>query len=45
MALHQFVYTEDTIDFCIKNENKEEAMKGIRKVYSPESDEMHQQIY
>lgn len=43
--LHAFVYAEEPIDFCVKMERREEAMKLIAKVYRWESPAIHQLIY
>jgi hypothetical protein len=40
--LHLTVYTEETIDFNIKQGNKEDAMKTIAQIYSDETEEVHQ---
>jgi hypothetical protein len=45
IAFHLFVFTEDSIDFSIKQGHKEEALRHIRKVYSPESSGVQLQIF
>ena len=45
ILLHLTVYTEETIDFNIKQGNKEDAMKTISQIYSEESSDIHQSIY
>ena len=45
LFLHTFVFTEDTILFCIKNGNKDEAICGLRKVYPKESRESIEHMY
>jgi len=39
------IFTEDTIDFNIKQGNRDDAMKTIAKIYNEETNEVHQQIY
>lgn len=45
IILHQFVFKEDSIDFCVKNGDRLQAIKIISKVYAMESSEVHEQIY
>jgi hypothetical protein len=45
IILHQFVFKEDSIDFCVKNGDRLQAIKLISRVYSLESNEVHEQIY
>jgi len=45
IVLNGLVYTEDTIDFCIKKGDKQQAIRQIRNVYSYETPEVHEQIY
>ena len=45
ILLFTFVYTEDTIDFCITKGDKEQAIRQIKNVYSAESDEVHYNIW
>ena len=33
LFLHMFVFTEDSITFCIKNGEKKQAMSGMKKLY------------
>ena len=39
--MHAFVYVEEPIDFCIKMDRREEALRLIAKVYRWESPEVH----
>lgn len=43
--LHAFVYSEEPIDFCVKMERRDEAMRGIARVFRKESAEVHKLIY
>lgn len=43
--LHSYVYTEEPIDFCIKNGKTDEALKLISKIYSNETPEMQREFY
>lgn len=45
IILNVFIYTEDSIDFCIKSGDKEQALKQIRNVYSGESAEVHERVW
>jgi len=45
ILLHTFYFSEDSIEFCIKNGDKDQALKGIAKVYKKESRETHLKIY
>lgn len=33
ILLHGFIYTEEPIDFCVKNGDRDNAIKHIKKVY------------
>lgn len=43
--LHMYYFTEETVDFNVKQGNQEEAIQLIRKVYPSSSPEVHQQMY
>jgi len=45
LLLHSFVYTEDTLEFCVKKGDKVQAMALIKKVYSSEDAEFQDTIY
>ena len=45
LLLHTFVYTEDTLEFCVKKGDKVQAMALIKKVYSSEDAEFQDTIY
>lgn len=42
LVLTTFVFVEEPIDFSVKNGDKENAMKLIAKVYSPENALTHE---
>ena len=42
LILTTFVYVEEPIDFSVKKGDKENAMKLIAKVYSPENELTHE---
>jgi len=43
--IHGFILTEDTPVFCIKNGFKEDAIRGLRKIYPNESKAAIEQMY
>lgn len=45
ILLHGLVYTEEPIDFNIRNGNKRGAIAVIAKVYPDDTNDIHEQIY
>jgi hypothetical protein len=45
LFLHIVVYTEDSVTFCIKTGKKDEAIRGLRRVYPTESSATIESIY
>ena len=38
-------FTEDSLDFLIKNSDKDQAMKHIKKIYSNYDNTVHEEVY
>jgi len=45
VILHGFHYTEETVNFCLERNDKIQAMKAIKRIFSKESDLTHELIY
>jgi hypothetical protein len=43
--MNQFFFREETVDFCIKIDDKAQALRIIQNIYPDESEETREMIY